>query len=509
MEFISVHIAVYLAMFFGMLFVSPQPVQQESSQTVSTAAKQAFDRGEQELADGNLTGAITLLKTAVRLQPQNASYQHKLAKCYLAAEKYQPMWIHLRKAAMLDPTNQEYAQDFLRMWRFHDLQGTINVGTPEGIVLKSLGEPDKIVEASDTRRLIYAFMAVDCTEGQDQAYAVAKATDLRGLTEDAARAIDRVDVSIDPAKWKVAHHQVSKSSENIEFTTNGEQIQNWSELFSQQRFPGLTRAGGSPSKMFASIRNSLLAIDAAAEVTVISESPNEILYHWVISAKQDNPAQHEIAKIIKGRNDLYRVAYVKKTKRLSPTEFSTWKTIIGNSSLVPVVQPKADSNNRLWSWQLGKNLAFASLLRAQQAPDEAVKSVLLKMSSASQSLKVSIPAPDKLTGDVNADTAAAIEFLLSGAGKPVFNDIQNRFGNEQAALFELAIKSTLLTFLYQPGDSMSQSLATAIKRSAVQADLEESIWQPLLSMVQEEATRAELSDAVKNFQMKVAGAITQ
>ncbi len=512
-------LGVHLTIFVIVLFSSSLSPAQEGTETVAQAAQKAFDQGAKELEQGNLTGAITLLKTAVRIQPENGQFQHQLAKAYLESKQYHEMWIHLRKAATLDLGNEDFAQDFLRMWRYHDLQGTLNVGTVDNEVLKALGQPDKRLENGQMKRWIYGFMAVDFGMNQAGKPGVFRVIDLRGYTADAAREVEHVRVKTNREKWQIAHHHVSKTNDNLELTANGEKIQAWTELFSKQRFPLMSRTGASVKGMLESIQKSLVAVDPNVEFTVLSKSPSEAHYHWITRATKNNPAQHEIAKIIKGQKDFYRIAYVKKTERLSKQEFAKWSKVIGDATLVPMKDSSVTSakenvatraaNTRFQSWELGKSLAFAALIRGKHGPDATVKSMLLTVSKNSQALKVTVPAPDKQTDDVNTDTAAAIEFLLNKAGKPIYKSLQENHGEDHSALFELAVKSTLLSMLYEPGDSTSEAFATAIRRSAKNASLDEAVWKALTDKVMKQADQAMVTSEIKQFQQRVAQAISK
>ena len=118
-----------------------------------------------------------------------------------------------------------------------------------------------------------------------------------------------------------------------------------------------------------------------------------------------------------------------------------------------------------------------------------------------------MPSPTKLTGDVSADTAAAIQFLLETAGKPIYTALQEKHSNEHSALFELATKSSLLMMLYQPGDSTGTSLATAIEKASKKAKLESTVWKSLIEKIQNGETKADVSTEIKQFQSRVAAAI--
>ena len=248
---------------------------------------------------------------------------------------------------------------------------------------------------------------------------------------------------------------------------------------------------------------------AFEQFEVLAETPTTITYHWRTKPVAQQKAQHEIAKLIKGQKDFYRVAYVKKTEKLTESEFMKWSKVIGEATLIPrsmnpnVNVPSTESNKfnvRLASWELGKNLAFAALLRGRHGPDETVKELLLHVSRNSQLLGVTVPAPGPLTDDTSADTASAVQFLLDTAGKPIYNELADKHGDASSALFELGTKSTLLSIMYQPGDSSSKPFASAIQRSARKAELDQAIWQPLVTKIAGKATVDEVHAEIERFQ---------
>jgi len=306
---------------------------------------------------------------------------------------------------------------------------------------------------------------------------------------------------------------ISRRDDNRELVPKGEVVQDWSEMFSKQRFPLMSRSKATVRGMADAMHASLQQAGTLVKFEVISETPDNITYHWITKASEKHPAQHEVAKLIKGQKDFYRVAYVKKTDKLTETELAKWKRTIGGATLISrgadasvlhAQDQPMDVNVRLASWALGKNLAFASLVRGWHGPAPMVKEALLHVSRNSRALEVTVPAPKPVTDDTTADTATAIHFLLDTAGKPIYNALQAKHGDASSAMFELGTKSTLLSMLYQPGDSSSQSFASAIERSALKANLNAEIWQPLVTMVASNSPVAEVRAEIKRFQKEMS-----
>ena len=227
-------------------------VHAQDSESVSAAAQRAFLQSQDELAKGNAKSAQELLKTAIRLQPANATYHGLLADAYLKTGSYDAMWTSLRQAARIEPSNPKYANEFLRMWRFHDQRGDVNVGKTVQEVIRAIGAPDEQLNDVARERLIYGFIAVDFVNSKLQ-----RVLDLRGLTHEIVSPVEVLVFDQTEKDWKAAYHFVNKSSDTKEFTRNAEPVQRWTELLSQQRLPLLSNQTATLDSVLSSIRSGL------------------------------------------------------------------------------------------------------------------------------------------------------------------------------------------------------------------------------------------------------------
>ena len=239
-------ITFFLGLLLAMLF------QDTQSESVEVAAQKAFDKGQQAVLAGKTKQAITHLETAVRLNPKAANYRFLLAKAYKKSEQYAPMWTQIQLAANLKPSDPAIANEFFQFWMFHDRQGLMNVGTPQSQVLKTLGKPANQMGDEDHGRLIYGYLAVDTTRGR-----VSKVVDLRGLTEEMAVPNQTLQTKLDRKQWKIAHRFLKKSDDNIEFVPKNETVQNWTEMYSEQRFPLVSRTAATPRSMMDNMKANL------------------------------------------------------------------------------------------------------------------------------------------------------------------------------------------------------------------------------------------------------------
>jgi hypothetical protein len=87
----------------------------------------------------------------------------------------------------------------------------------------------------------------------------------------------------------------------------------------------------------------------------------------------------------------------------------------------------------------------------------------------------------------------ALSYLFT-QGQDIGRELARDHGADQAALFEVAVKSNLLLVLYRPGSPTSDAIASAIEQAGPRAKLPNTMWQPLLDTL---AARASLADVRK------------
>ena len=88
-----------------------------------------------------------------------------------------------------------------------------------------------------------------------------------------------------------------------------------------------------------------------------------------------------------------------------------------------------------------------------------------------------------------------IDYLLA-QGQRIGRELAKKYGPEQAALFEVALKSNLLVLLYSPGSDATNSISAAITRAAPQAKLPDELWSPLVDRMNKKASLDDVRTAV-------------
>lgn len=162
----------------------------------------------------------------------------------------------------------------------------------------------------------------------------------------------------------------------------------------------------------------------------------------------------------------------------------------------PMQSADSTARTRRMAWLLGSKLSLSALAYDRGAPAESVAEWFSQARTLALSLGTSItdlpPRPNAITGPVGGQT---LDYLFQ-LGQSVGRDLAQLQGPDHAALFEVALKSNVLLVLYEPGDSLVDAVATAIKSAGMRAKLPATIWQPLIDKIDSDAPDIEVQQAV-------------
>jgi hypothetical protein len=173
----------------------------------------------------------------------------------------------------------------------------------------------------------------------------------------------------------------------------------------------------------------------------------------------------------------------------------------------PTGEPRraaATPPTKLVVWALGSRLSLAALGYHQGAPREAVDSLLTKARTLAAEVGAEVPDLPRKTGKESADAAAVVHYLLVEAAQPMGRAIDQRYGAEHAALFEVALKSNLLLLLYVPGQKEGAEIADVLVQRGRKADLPEELLRPLVAKIAARAAYPDLKEAVFRMHDDVA-----
>jgi len=161
----------------------------------------------------------------------------------------------------------------------------------------------------------------------------------------------------------------------------------------------------------------------------------------------------------------------------------------------PAPAPPAFSKREL-AWGLGHALSLTALGHAAGAPEKSVTGMFGGVAALADALGTTVAPLPKKTGDSARDSAAVLGYLLRGTGRSIARFLEETYGADHAALFELAIKAQVLNLLYEPGKGASPGLRQGIHDSATRAGLPKDLWQPLYDRI---STGASLKDVQREI----------
>jgi hypothetical protein len=201
------------------------------------------------------------------------------------------------------------------------------------------------------------------------------------------------------------------------------------------------------------------------------------------------------------------------------------KSEVGALTPAPAAQPKAPArhtdgaptsatarvaprssmpNTRRAAWRLGSRLSQAALANDRGMSAENVTKWYDEAASAARLLGTSIPDLPESTAAI--DSGQVSQRVLDYLGiqyDRIARDLSKNNQTENAALFEIGLKSNFLILLYSPGNSTANAVSSAISRAAPQAKLPAELWRPLVEMLGKQSPVDDVRAAVRKMHMDV------
>jgi hypothetical protein len=176
------------------------------------------------------------------------------------------------------------------------------------------------------------------------------------------------------------------------------------------------------------------------------------------------------------------------------------------SATVDVAPPMVSPKIRHAVWTLGSRLSLAALAHDRRMATNSIPTWLDEAHSACKVLGTIVPElPEPAAvGDSSLASRQVIDYLLE-QGQRIGRELAKRYGPEQAALFEVALKSNILLLLYSPGSDATNSISAAISRAAPHAKLPDVLWSPLIDRMNKKASLEDVRAAVRQMHSDVDG----
>jgi hypothetical protein len=135
--------------------------------------------------------------------------------------------------------------------------------------------------------------------------------------------------------WQVGYSVENRSERTTQFVPKGEKIDNWTRLVTLQT---VKKSDVSAESIENTVNKKAKEMSARCPETVwnvIERGPNTntILYEFRVQNCPSNADQHEIARILDGKYNLFSIHYAAKVKTLPPEERDKWIKLLLEASI--------------------------------------------------------------------------------------------------------------------------------------------------------------------------------
>jgi hypothetical protein len=129
---------------------------------------------------------------------------------------------------------------------------------------------------------------------------------------------------LDGRQWKVGYKAEDRAQVIFEYVLQGETVENWTELVTIQSFDKQYIKFPPPETAMNLLKERMVQRCPTVEWNVNERTKESILYEWRIKNCPPNPDQMEIARLIEGKWNRYRVAYATKVSELPQRKRTDW-----------------------------------------------------------------------------------------------------------------------------------------------------------------------------------------
>lgn len=143
---------------------------------------------------------------------------------------------------------------------------------------------------------------------------------------------DTVRLYFDERQWQLGADN-AKNNIFYEYVTDGQTVDNWKELVTLQMYKGRQTkvTAAEHADMFIALLNKTCG--GKAVVTVLRRDPADCLFEWKINGHARISDQHEIDRVIAGKQSLIFIHYVAKTPALSAGDRRKWIDILDKAAV--------------------------------------------------------------------------------------------------------------------------------------------------------------------------------
>lgn len=143
---------------------------------------------------------------------------------------------------------------------------------------------------------------------------------------------EQIALRLDGREWELGYKTKNDTQGIAEFFLKGENVRNWTEVVTAQTFFDLQKK--VTAKDFAeAMLKDIKSICPDVKCNIIKNRTGDMLIEWEIKNFPGQPDQHEISRIILGKEGIHMVYYLTKKLPLSSEKRNEWIKLLSLATL--------------------------------------------------------------------------------------------------------------------------------------------------------------------------------
>jgi hypothetical protein len=131
-------------------------------------------------------------------------------------------------------------------------------------------------------------------------------------------------------EWTIGGHSESRTQRVTEYVPPGQKIESWTELLTVQTIkkprkpPAIDALAASAYKDLTKRCPGKVTWNVIAREAASGRGGESLLFEWSVKDCPPDADQHEVARALYGKYNIFRIAYVAKTQSLAPEKREKW-----------------------------------------------------------------------------------------------------------------------------------------------------------------------------------------
>ena len=288
------------------------------------------------LLPGDAAKRLPELQAAVDANPNDVTALNSYSMALYQAGKLSDSWAQLLKAYQLQPYHGGVVRGLETCFAEFEKRGVLAANTTRENLEAVLGKPERTVDMLLLRRerLVYAFVAVDLVSNR-----VYEVIDTRGATNALFEPKEELIVDLKSAGLFCGYRKKSKASSLSKYYPANQAITEWTESVEVERILGAATVG-SPAQIVDIMMAQIKQQHPDATHSVLKGDDKSIVVGAEIPARPEYKFEkrYQLIRLLKGTDDVYRLAYTLKSDQLPAETEAKWLELIKSATLKPVTQ---------------------------------------------------------------------------------------------------------------------------------------------------------------------------